>query len=114
MQLPKLWEELPEPFRSERVLGEPRDIGDGTTIIPAVTVRGGASQDGGHGVTASPAGIYVIHGGKARWVPATNETLLSVLGISCGLAASVLFGVAAIRRAPWPDVRISLTRTQKD
>ncbi|MBO0805403.1 MAG: hypothetical protein J2P25_20275 [Nocardiopsaceae bacterium] len=123
MQLPELWENLPEPFRTERVLGEPREAGDGTTIIPAITVRGrvgsggGDGQDAGHGrgprFTAAPAGIYVIREGKAQWVPATRSTLLGVLGISCGLAASVLFGIAAIRRAPWPDVRIRVTRTQR-
>jgi uncharacterized spore protein YtfJ len=66
-----------------RVFGEPVER-DGVTVIPAANVRGGGGGGGGNdaegsggsgggfGMTASPAGAYVIKDGDARWEPAFN------------------------------------------
>jgi uncharacterized spore protein YtfJ len=64
----------------KRVFGEPFEK-DGTTVIPAAAVRGGAGGGGGEspdgsgrgsgfGLTARPVGAYVIRGGEVRWEPA--------------------------------------------
>ena len=65
----------------KRVFGEPIER-DGVTIVPAANVRGGGGggggsdaegshgSGGGFGMTASPAGAYVIRDGQARWEPA--------------------------------------------
>ena len=60
---------------------------DGIMIIPAAKVRGGGGggsdneQNGGagFGMTAKPAGAYVIRDGKVRWEPAIDVNRI-VLG----------------------------------
>jgi uncharacterized spore protein YtfJ len=67
-----------------RVFGQPYER-DGVTVIPAASVRGGAGggagrkrdtgeegDGGGFGVTARPAGAYVIKGGEVSWQPAVD------------------------------------------
>jgi uncharacterized spore protein YtfJ len=75
----------------KRVYAEPFDK-DGITLIPAAAVRGGAGggtghdqkgqegQGGGFGVTAKPAGAYVIKDGKVTWRPAVdpNRVIMTV------------------------------------
>lgn len=68
-----------------RVFGEPIER-DGVTLIPAAKVRGGGGAGGdtagngggGFGVSATPAGAYVIKEGSVRWEPALdlNRTIL--------------------------------------
>ncbi|MBI2773982.1 MAG: sporulation protein [Chloroflexi bacterium] len=65
----------------KRVFGEPVER-DGVTVIPAANVRGGGGggsgpegsggSGGGFGISASPAGAYVIRDGDVRWEPAFN------------------------------------------
>src|SRR5438477_1788657 len=60
-----------------RVFGDPIER-DGITVIPAAKVRGGGgggadnagNGGGGFGVSATPAGAYVIKDGTVRWRPA--------------------------------------------
>lgn len=62
-----------------RVFGEPIER-DGVTVIPAAKVRGGGggggdtqgNGGGGFGVSATPAGAYVIKDGTVRWEPALD------------------------------------------
>lgn len=75
----------------KRVYAEPFDK-DGVTVIPAAAVRGGAGggtghdqkgqegQGGGFGMTAKPAGAYVIKDGKVTWRPAVdpNRVIMTV------------------------------------
>ncbi len=68
-----------------RVYGEPYQE-DGVTIIPAANVMGGAggggdtegNGGGGFGLSARPAGAWVIKDGDATWRPAIdlNRTIL--------------------------------------
>lgn len=68
-----------------RVYGDPIER-DGVTVIPAAKVRGGGgggsdvqgNGGGGFGVSATPAGAYVIRDGRVIWRPALdlNRTIL--------------------------------------
>src|SRR5512132_4694645 len=75
----------------KRVFGEPYEK-DGVTIIPAARVQGGAGggsgddpqgqgrgSGGGCGVTARPAGAFIIRGGELSWRPAVDVNRI-VLG----------------------------------
>jgi uncharacterized spore protein YtfJ len=68
------------------VYGDPYEH-EGLTVIPAARVRGGggggsgsgtradgegSGSGGGFGLTASPAGAFVIRGDHATWRPAVN------------------------------------------
>ena len=72
----------------KRVFGEPYER-EGVTVIPAASIRGGAGggrgegatpdgtgsgsgSGGGFGLTAKPAGVYVIDGKDVRWQPAID------------------------------------------
>jgi len=60
---------------------------DGALIIPAAKVSGGGggggdnqeNAGGGFGLTAKPAGAYVVRDGKVRWQPAIDVNRI-VLG----------------------------------
>lgn len=67
-----------------RVFGDPVER-DGVTVIPVAKVRGGGGGGsgegpegrgkgwgGGFGVSATPAGVYVIRDGRVRWRPAVD------------------------------------------
>jgi uncharacterized spore protein YtfJ len=67
----------------KRVFGEPYER-EGIVVIPAARIRGGAGGGGGtdeegasgkgmgFGLSAAPAGAYVIRGDKVRWEPAID------------------------------------------
>jgi uncharacterized spore protein YtfJ len=75
----------------KRVFGEPYDK-NGVTIIPAARIQGGAGggggedqegkgkgSGGGFGVTARPAGAFIIRDGEVSWRPAVDVNRI-VLG----------------------------------
>ena len=79
----------------KRVFGEPYER-NGVAVIPAASVRGGAGggsgegtspdgdgsgsgSGGGFGLTAKPAGAFVVTGNDVRWQPAINVNRI-VLG----------------------------------
>lgn len=77
----------------KRVYGEPYEK-DGTTVIPAATVTGGAGggtghdqkgqegEGGGFGLSGRPAGVYVIRGDRVSWRPAVDPNrIATVLGV---------------------------------
>ncbi len=67
----------------KRVFGEPYER-DGVTIIPAASFGGGAGggggtgpdgeggSGGGFGLSAKPAGVYVVREGVVEWQPAID------------------------------------------
>src|SRR5918997_223795 len=75
-----------DAMTARTVFAEPIER-DGTTVIPAATVRGGgggggsadAEGGGGFGLMAKPAGAYVIRDGKVSWEPAIDVNRI-VLG----------------------------------
>lgn len=75
-----------------RVFGDPIEK-DGVTVIPAAKVRGGGGGGfgegpdsagrgggGGFGVSARPAGAYVIKDGMVTWKPAIDATRIALMG----------------------------------
>ena len=68
-----------EGMQPKQVFGEPIER-DGTIYLPAAKVRGGGggggdaegSRGAGFGLTAKPAGVYVIRDGDAVWRPALD------------------------------------------
>ena len=70
-----------------RVYGEPYQE-EGVTIIPAATVMGGGGGGGdmtgnggaGFGLSARPAGAWIIKGGEATWRPALDLNRVIVVG----------------------------------
>jgi len=70
-----------------RVYGDPYQE-DGVTLIPAANVMGGGGGGGdtegnggaGFGLSARPAGAWVIKDGDAQWRPAIDATRLAMMG----------------------------------
>jgi uncharacterized spore protein YtfJ len=93
-----------EAITVRRVFGDPVER-DGTTVVPAAAVRGGGGGGGdsegnggaGFGVSASPAGVYVIADGKVSWRPAVNPNRI-MLGWQLVSALAVLAAWAVGRR----------------
>jgi uncharacterized spore protein YtfJ len=84
----ELMEQARDALTVKRVFGEPYER-DGVTVIPAASLRGGAGggggegaapdgsgsgsgSGGGFGLTAKPAGMYIIEGRQVRWQPAVD------------------------------------------
>jgi uncharacterized spore protein YtfJ len=90
----------------QRVYGEPIER-DGTLIIPAAKVRGGGggggdsanNSGGGFGLTAKPAGAYVVADGHVSWEPAVDVNRI-VLGaqVAAVIIALVVGSVLRARR----------------
>lgn len=93
MKLDELMATAREAITVRRVFAEPYEQ-DGTTVIAAATVAGGGGGGGGHddhggegegggfGVTARPAGAYVIRAGKVTWRPAVDvNRLIATIGL---------------------------------
>jgi uncharacterized spore protein YtfJ len=91
----------------KRVYGDPYEK-DGVMIIPVAKVRGGGgagySRDdddeegsgGGYGISATPAGAYVIKDGRVKWKPAFNLNRAILGGQTVAIVA--LLVVRAIAR----------------
>lgn len=90
MKLDELVNSTRDTLTVKRVFGEPFER-DGLAVIPAASVRGGAGggsghdekgqegEGGGFGMTGSPAGAYVVQGGKVKWLPAVDPNRLFVM-----------------------------------
>lgn len=69
-----------------RVFGDPIEH-DGVVVVPVARVAGGGggggdSEDnggGGFGLTARPAGVYVIKNGQVSWRPAIDPVRVAAL-----------------------------------
>lgn len=64
-------------------------------MITVAKVRAGA---------AAPMGVFVVHGGTVRWVPAIDANRIALIGVITGLISAVLASAAVLRRPPWPDL----------
>jgi hypothetical protein len=95
MKIPDSLDELPTNGARGRVYGEPYRMTDGGTVITVAKVRAG---------TATPVGVFVVHAGTARWVPAIDANRIALIGVITGLLSAVLACVAMVRRPPWPDL----------
>ena len=89
MKIPESLDELPTNGTRGRVYGEPYRTADGGTVITVAKVRAG---------TATPVGVFVVHGGTARWVPAIDANRIALIGVIAGLISAVLASLAVLRR----------------
>jgi uncharacterized spore protein YtfJ len=93
-----------EAMTARTVFGEPIER-DGTMVIPAAKVRGGgggggdADQNGGggFGLTAKPAGAYIVREGKVRWEPAVDVNRI-VIGTQVVVIVALLVLRSVLRR----------------
>ncbi|MGA8331850.1 MAG: hypothetical protein WB777_21525 [Mycobacterium sp.] len=95
MNIPDSVEQLPINGSRGRVYGDPYQTPDGGMVIPVAKVRAG---------TATPLGVFVMHGGEARWVPVMDSNRIALIGVITGLISAVIASVALLRRPPWPDL----------
>jgi uncharacterized spore protein YtfJ len=95
MNIPESLAQLPTNGTRGRVYGEPYRTADGGTVIPVSKVHAG---------TATPMGVFVIHGDTARWVAAVDGNRVALIGVITGLIAAVIGSLAVLRRPPWPDL----------
>jgi hypothetical protein len=95
MKIPESLEDLPTNGTRGRVYGEPYRMADGGTVITVARVRAGNSK---------PVGVFVVHDGTVRWVPAVDANRIALLGVMTGLLCGVIASVAVLRRPPWPDL----------
>lgn len=83
----------------KRVFGDPIQQGD-VTIVPAARIGGGAGggvgpkgegtgEGSGFGVSARPAGVYVLKDGDALWRPAVDVNRI-VLGMQIVMGIGLL------------------------
>jgi uncharacterized spore protein YtfJ len=83
-----------ENLKPDLVYGEAIER-DGALFLPAAKVRGGGggggdsegSNGGGFGLTAKPAGMYVIRDGTASWQPAIDLNRVILGGQIVGIVA---------------------------
>jgi hypothetical protein len=95
VNFPESVDQLPTNGTRGRVYGEPYRTADGGTVITVAKVRAG---------TSTPVGVFVVHGGTARWVPAIDTNRIALIGAITGLISAVIASVAVLRRPPWPDL----------
>ena len=108
MKVAELATRVRDAITVTRVFAEPYEK-DGVTVIAAATVAGGAGGGGGHdergqegegggfGVSARPAGAYVIRDGRVRWRPAVDvNRLVATIG---AVAITYLLTHARIEKA---------------
>jgi len=113
--------ELPIDRSVKRVYGEPYETADGTTVIPVARIRAGRRRSnrgsdrdtedtdagGAFGFSAAPVGVFVVHGGKASWVPAVDGSRVALIGVTAGLLAAAFSTLAVLRQPPWPRITIT-------
>jgi uncharacterized spore protein YtfJ len=89
MQIPEMIDSARDALTVKRVFGEPVQT-NGVTVIPAAKIGGGAGggdgkseegsgSGGGFGLSAKPAGVYVVRGNEVSWQPAIDVNRI-VLG----------------------------------
>lgn len=83
------------------VYGDPIETDDRTTVLPVSRVRGGSS---------SPVGVFVVHDGTATWTPAFDANRTAQIGVMTGFVAATLACLAVLRKPPWPDTVIRVTK----
>ena len=88
----------------KRVYGDPIER-DGIMVIPAAKVMGGGggggdaehAAGGGFGVSAKPAGAWIIKDGEVEWEPAIDATRIATLAMV--VAIIFLWTVRSIAKA---------------
>jgi uncharacterized spore protein YtfJ len=102
---------------AKRVYGEPYEK-NGVTVIPAAKVAGGGggggdtegNGGGGFGLSARPAGAWIVKGDSVRWQPAIDATKIAIMGQVVALGALLTLR-SVLRR---PKRRFELRRPRLD
>lgn len=110
MDVEEIIEEAGDTLTVKRVFNEPYEK-DGITIITAAAVRGGGGggegedpsgkgkgQGGGFGMSARPAGAYIIKDGDVRWQSAIDRNrLIGTIGAVAITAMLTMRGIIKAR-----------------
>lgn len=110
MKRSQLLDHLSSDTAADVVYGEPHQTPDGATVITAARVT--ASGPDGSKLSATPLGVMVIRGDKAKWVAAVDANRIALVGVLTGLLSAVIASLAVLRRPPWPDLRSAGARTE--
>lgn len=112
MEVTEILAQAREAMTVKRVFGDPYEK-DGVTVIPVAKVGGGGggggSEEGdkgfgaGYGLSATPAGVYVIRDGQVGWRPAVdvNKIIMGgqIVAIFLLLTIRTLIKARALARA---------------
>lgn len=100
MDLRQMAKDVSEAMTIQHVFGEERSH-NGVTVIPVAAVRGGggagegnegaSGSGGGFGVTARPAGVFVIRGNEVEWKAAVNATAVVLGGQLLAIVLALVF-----------------------
>jgi len=120
---PEWMENLKTSLGAERVFGTPVER-DGTLLIPVASVRGGGGggggtrpegtgegQGAGFGLSARPAGVFVVRRGRVAWRPAVDVNRV-LLGVQLLVAIALWLGWSPrpAKALPQPSRRRLLRR----
>ncbi len=107
MKVDELIAKAKDSLDVKMVYAEPYER-DGVTVIAAASVAGGGGggtghdakgqegEGGGFGLTAKPAGAYILKDGKVRWEPAVDvNRVLATVG---GVVVAALYVAARIAK----------------
>jgi uncharacterized spore protein YtfJ len=101
----ELMQQTRDALTVKRVFGEPFERDD-VTVIPVASLRGGggggtgeggsgegkgSGSGGGFGITARPAGVYIIQSDKVRWQPAVDVNQVILGGQIVAVVALLVF-----------------------
>jgi uncharacterized spore protein YtfJ len=109
MQVSEFIDSARDAMTVKRVFGEPFEK-DGVTIIPAAKIGGGAGAGGddskegsggggGFGLSATPAGAYVVRDGDVRWEPAIDVNRIVLGGQIVAIVLALIIGSIVRSRA---------------
>ena len=101
----QIMERTIEGMHPRQVFGEPIER-DGAIFLPVAKVLGGGgggndndgNGGGGFGLTAHPAGMYVIRDGSATWQPALDLNRVIIGGQIVGIVALLVLRSILRRR----------------
>lgn len=99
--------DIPVAVADSAIFGTPYQTPDGATVI-TVAQPGGRFRRG-----SRPLGAIVVQGGDSKWIPATDDTRITLLALLIGLSAATLSCVAVVRRPPWPNLTITVQKNDQ-
>jgi len=92
-----------EALTARRVFGDPIQA-DGVTLVPAAVVHGGGGGGGrgaeggaGFGLSARPAGMFVVRNGDVRWRPAIDVNRVVLGGQLVAITALIVLRPILLR-----------------
>ena len=92
-----------EALTARRVFGDPIQA-DGVTLVPAAVVNGGGGGGGGgaeggagFGLSARPAGMFVVRNGDVRWRPAIDVNRVVLGGQLVAITALIVLRPILLR-----------------